>query len=127
MSELTDKQALFMQCLSKLLTHGPEICRYRVYKIRFRLGEGYVADSIDKPFEDTPHLKTGTHFTRTGIDLIVDVWDELKQDWIWITGSHQVYYILGTYWKSLNPECRWGGDFMKRDFNHFSIPVSGVA
>lgn len=27
---------------------------------------------------------------------------------------------LGTFWKSLDPLCRWGGDFKKPDGNHFS-------
>lgn len=28
---------------------------------------------------------------------------------------------LGTYWKTLHPYCRWGGDFQSKDYNHYSF------
>lgn len=33
---------------------------------------------------------------------------------------------LGAWWKSLSPSHRWGGDFPKKDFNHYSISPDGV-
>jgi hypothetical protein len=36
------------------------------------------------------------------------------------------YEPLGTYWKSLNPLCCWGGDFASPDADHFSITWQGV-
>lgn len=33
---------------------------------------------------------------------------------------------LGTFWKSLSPDHRWGGDFQARDFNHYSLSPDGV-
>jgi hypothetical protein len=33
---------------------------------------------------------------------------------------------LGDYWKSLAPDCRWGGDFSRPDGNHYSIEHEGV-
>lgn len=36
------------------------------------------------------------------------------------------YEPLGTYWKSLHPDARWGGDFMSPDGNHFSFEHEGV-
>lgn len=37
------------------------------------------------------------------------------------------YAELGAWWKTLHPYCRWGGDFTKRDGNHFSLEFEGVA
>ena len=34
---------------------------------------------------------------------------------------------LGEYWKSLHPLCRWGGDFKRRDGNHYSLFHNGVS
>jgi hypothetical protein len=35
---------------------------------------------------------------------------------------------LGSWWKSLGPDHRWGGDFTKQDPNHYSIsPGDGRA
>jgi hypothetical protein len=34
---------------------------------------------------------------------------------------------LGEYWKSLDPDCAWGGDFHGRqDGNHYSLSFNGV-
>lgn len=32
---------------------------------------------------------------------------------------------LGKWWKELHPDHRWGGDFQKRDFNHYSLTPDG--
>jgi hypothetical protein len=34
---------------------------------------------------------------------------------------------LGAWWKAIAPDCRWGGDFTKKDFNHYSIAYDGRA
>lgn len=36
------------------------------------------------------------------------------------------YSQLGEFWKSLHPLCRWGGDFSKKDGNHFSLEYGGL-
>jgi hypothetical protein len=35
------------------------------------------------------------------------------------------YKFMGDYWKSLNPRCRWGGDFTTVDADHFSLTFEG--
>jgi hypothetical protein len=36
------------------------------------------------------------------------------------------YWRLGEYWKTLDSQCRWGGDFKQRpDGGHFSITHGG--
>jgi len=37
------------------------------------------------------------------------------------------YKVLGDYWLSLDPRCRWGGNFSKPDAVHFSIEHEGRA
>lgn len=48
---------------------------------------------------------------------------------LFIGGIYQTdsaaYTELGAYWKSLAPDCCWGGDFSKPDGNHFSIAHEG--
>jgi len=34
---------------------------------------------------------------------------------------------LGVYWKSLHEDNRWGGDFKRRDGNHYSMAHQGRA
>jgi hypothetical protein len=39
----------------------------------------------------------------------------------------EMYKPLGDYWKTLDPENRWGGDFKPRpDGNHFSMMHAGI-
>lgn len=50
---------------------------------------------------------------------------------LFIDGTYKIetadYAELGTYWKSLHPLCRWGGDFITRpDGDHFSLEHEGV-
>lgn len=36
------------------------------------------------------------------------------------------YRPLGEHWKTLDPLCRWGGDFQRVDADHFSITFQGI-
>lgn len=111
-----------MKCLGKLITYAYS----KGYE--FTLAEGYVGDSINKPSEDTPHLRHGAHFNRLGIDL------NLFIAGVWITnGSHPAWADLAAYWEGLDPLCRSGYNFKdnsgkpRRDSNHFSLFHEGVA
>ena len=39
-------------------------------------------------------------------------------------GCHPAYEEIGAYWKTLDPEAKWGGDF--NDANHFSFIHRGM-
>lgn len=112
---LRQKQAAFAVCVAKLILFidkkGWEVT----------LAEGYIGDSIDKPSEDTPHLRTGTHFLRLGQDINLFVAGK------WISKLAPEWQELGKFWKSLHPLARWGGDFRSLDLNHFSFAHGGVA
>ena len=64
-------------------------------------------------------VSNSLHTQRLAIDLNLFVNGEYKTD----TESHKP---LGDYWKSLDPEARWGGDFTKPDGNHYSLEHNGV-
>lgn len=41
--------------------------------------------------------------------------------------SSEAHRPLGEFWKSLHPDCRWGGDFSTPDGNHYSMAHDGRA
>jgi len=56
------------------------------------------------------------HISRLAIDLNVFVREEYQTD-------AAAYKPLGLYWQTLDPNCRWGGDFTKPDPDHFSLSI----
>ncbi|MDX1902101.1 MAG: M15 family metallopeptidase [Gammaproteobacteria bacterium] len=65
-------------------------------------------------------IRNSLHCQRLAIDLN-----------LFINGVYQPdsakYKPLGEYWKSLDPDCCWGGDFKNlKDANHFSITHDGM-
>ena len=57
---------------------------------------------------------TSLHIERLAVDL------NLFKDGRFITDG-EGHTELGKWWKSLNADHRWGGDFAKKDYNHYSI------
>lgn len=57
------------------------------------------------------------HKLRLAIDL------NLYKDGKWLNKTED-HLPLGKYWKTLNPECTWGGDFKFADGNHYSMGES---
>lgn len=114
MSELFDKRRLFALLLPRLLdyaeeSHLPmtlgEVMRDpKAAKLNAVMGLG-IAESL--------------HCVGLAVDLNV-----FRPD-----GSLSVddygHGRLGSYWKALNPECAWGGDFRSKDYNHYSIAYHG--
>jgi hypothetical protein len=112
---LREKQSRFALCLGKLIAF--------VYAKGWELtmSEGYVGDTdaADKDY-DGPHKSGGTHYMRIGQDL--NLW--IAGEWI-SSGSHPAWRELGAYWKGLDGDARWGGDFSRADPNHFSFTHNG--
>ena len=122
---LRQKQSLFVECLTKLLTFGHS----RGYE--FTLGEAGVTNprkarglvKVDDGWMpakvvDGEHMRGSLHYKRLAIDL------NLFVDGRYITSStHPAYVELGTYWESLHELCTWGGRFS--DANHFSVTHGG--
>lgn len=60
------------------------------------------------------------HMQRLAVDL------QLFKDGAYLTDS-TAYKPLGEFWKTLDPDCCWGGDFTTRvDGNHFSLTFGGI-
>lgn len=64
----------------------------------------------------------GIRYSVHQLGLAVDL--KLFKDGVYLTRSED-YKPLGDYWKTLAPDCRWGGDF-PGDGNHFSIEHNGI-
>jgi hypothetical protein len=112
---LSEKQRLFTRLIGRLIawaySHGYE----------FTFGEAYRT-----PEQAALNAKTGAgisnslHIQRLAIDL------NLFQGGVYRTDS-AAYKPLGDYWKTLDPDCCWGGDFSSRpDGNHFSLSHNGI-
>lgn len=111
---LSKKQQRFTQCIGLL--------------IHYAYTKGYALTLGDAYRDPRVHGKEGEkvaygaansqHKRRMAIDL------NLFVDGKYITdGNHPAYKDLGEYWKSLDGDCAWGGDF--GDANHFSFEHNG--
>ena len=54
------------------------------------------------------------HTKRLAIDLNLFQNNVYQMDCV-------AYRPLGDYWKTLDPACRWGGDFKRKDGVHFEL------
>lgn len=63
-------------------------------------------------------ISNSLHLQRLAIDL------HLFKNGRYITDG-EGHAELGRWWKSLHADHRWGGDFAKRDFNHYSLSSDG--
>jgi len=140
-SELFKKQIVFLPNIAELI-------RYATRRgARFTEAESYVKDTVFYIRNlhpginiKSPHREDGGHFNRLAKDMNLFLPkngqndhvppDEIEYDWI--VNAHPMWNELGTYWKSLHPLNRWGGDFRNskgekvNDFNHFSMEHGGV-
>ena len=93
---LRQKQSIFVFLVGRLITFAYD----NGYELTF--GDAYAT---------TGHIANSFHYKRLAIDLNLFK----KGRYLTSTKSHKP---LGEYWKSLDPECTWGGDW--GDGNHYS-------
>src|SRR5262249_53836005 len=115
MMTLGQKQRLFVKLVSKLI----DFSYANGYELT--MGDGYRSPEQAQANADAGiGIANSLHPLRLAIDL------NLFKDGIYQTQS-EAYRPLGEFWKSLDPLCTWGGDFVTRpDGNHFSITHNGV-
>ena len=112
---LGEKQRRFTECIGKLITWA--------YDNGFELTFG---DAYRSPEQAAANAAAGTgisksvHTVRLAVDFNLFVDGAFQQT----TDAHRP---LGEYWKTLDPEARWGGDFTKPDGNHYSFTHEGRA
>ena len=64
-------------------------------------------------------IKNSAHCKKLAVDLF-----RVREGTV--SWRRSDYAALGTYWRNLHPENRWGGDFKSRDCVHFSRLHNGV-
>lgn len=111
---LSKKQQKFAVLVSKLILWASE----NGYGLTF--GEAYrTTEQAALNAQKGSGISNSLHTKRLAVDLN-----------LFISGVYQAdsaaYKPLGDYWKTLDPECAWGGDFGKPDGNHFSLAHEGV-
>lgn len=111
MSALQEK---FAQSAAKLIAKAGEL-GYGV-----TLGEAWRTPE-QAQWDADHHLGVAhsLHMDRLAIDL------NLFQDGVFLT-TPEAYVILGTWWKTLGPDYKYGGDFAIRDYDHYSITPDGI-
>jgi hypothetical protein len=141
---LGEKQELFMRLLPRLIGHalilgfqirGGELLRFeaqaRWNATHCRVCKQAKSDIRHTRTYDTRYRRKHHRFRAIGIvkslhrlKLAIDLilFKNGKPCW-----KSEQYRDLGTYWKSLNPLCRWGGDFRNPDGGHFSLNHQGRA
>lgn len=113
--KLSEKQQKFTVLVAKLVMWASQ----NDYRLTF--GEAYRT-----PEQAALNAKSGKGISNSlhGKRLAVDL--NLFIGGAYATRSED-YKALGDYWKSLDVDARWGGDFKTRpDGNHFSLEHEGV-
>ena len=106
---LRQQQSLFSKYLGQLL-----VWIYEVDGWEITMGDVYRPDHQG-------HAPNSTHYVRLAADL------NLFVDGTWQQGDCPQWQMIGRYWKSLDDQNRWGGDFKQVDLNHVSMEWGGTA
>jgi len=112
---LRSKQSTFVFNISKLIQ--------RAYSLGYELTFGEALRSqaqADLNAASGAGISNSLHLQKLAIDL------NLFKDGKYLSASAD-HAELGAYWKTLDPENRWGGDFRKPDGNHYSMTHNGVS
>jgi hypothetical protein len=114
---LSTKQQRFTKCVGLLIEQA-----YRIgYALTF--GDAYRDPRAHgaKGVKDSYSAANSVHKDRLAVDLNLFV----DGSYI-IDGDHLGYKQLGEFWKGLDADARWGGDFESGDANHFSFEHGGA-
>ncbi len=111
---LGQRQRRFLPLLAKLIDFA--------YSQGYQLSAGEAYRTPEQAALDAQHgtgIANSLHILRLAIDL------QLFKDGVYLTDS-LAYKPLGDFWKTLDPDCAWGGDFKSVDADHFSLSWGGI-
>ena len=134
MSDLSSKQQQFTRLIIKLISYGLDLGYEFTFGEALRSDEQAEINSLGQEGRE----KLATLISPVFADLAAKIRNNGKADGIRLS-IHQDklaldlnlfkaglyldktsdHLILGEYWESLDPDCRWGGRF--RDGNHYSM------
>ena len=107
------KQSRFAYFLGKLITFA--------YKQGFEITLGESTVDVVRCDECgnkvSKHSKHSYHYRRLAQDINLFVFT--SGGWRYQTTTKQ-HRVLGEYWEGLDPMCRWGGRFKRKDGNHYA-------
>ncbi len=103
---LGDKQRLFAYLVSLLIQ--------KIYDSGYSATFGDAFDTDG----DGGHMKGSVHGLRLAVDLNLFLAKNFQ-------ANSEAHKPFGTFWKTLHPLCRWGGDFKSKDGNHYSLTHDG--
>ena len=111
---LGDKQRLFTRLVGLLIEYAYQ----QGYELT--LGEAFrTPEQAALNAKNDKGITNSLHTQRLAIDL------NLFRNDVYLNRSED-HIQLGTFWKSLHPECCWGGDFKSMsDGNHYSLSHGG--
>lgn len=89
-----------------------EFARHIPFLILYAYSLGYEV-TIGDVWARDGHSKNSKHYDKLAIDI------NLFKNGVYLTETYH-HKPLGEFWKSLNPNCTWGGDFKRKDGNHYS-------
>lgn len=112
--KLSEKQRLFAFNIGKLIiwTYGEG------YELTFGEAQRSQAQA-EANAKSGKGVANSLHLIRLAIDLNLFI----KGQYVIESEAHRP---LGEYWKSLHPLNCWGGDFKRRDGNHYSMQHDGM-
>ena len=112
---LREQQSLFIKLLPRLIDYA--------YAMGYELTGGELQRSKAQAEANAASgagISNSLHLIRLAIDL------NLFKDGQFLAET-EAHRLLGQFWKTLHPDCRWGGDFTKPDGNHYSLRWEGRA
>ena len=89
-----------------------EFTLYISMLIQYAYSQGYTL-SFGDAWAKTGHVTGSRHYDRLAVDF------NLFKDGVYLKETED-HNFLGKFWKSLDPKCTWGGDFTRKDGNHYS-------
>lgn len=112
---LHELQATHTLCIAKLITWAYA----QGYELSW--GEAYRTQE-QAQWDATNHvgIVNSVHCERLAVDLMLFVGGVYQTD-------AAAYKPLGDYWKTLDPNAHWGGDFKTVDADHFSFEWQGFS